>query len=369
MTEIFDVVVAGGGPAGLAAAIAAARRGFRVAVVDASKPPVDKACGEGLMPDSLAVLRELGVRIKPEDGASFRGIRFVDGARVVESDFPQGTGIGVRRPVLHKKLAQHAERLNVQLFWNTAVRGLTQSSLVSNERTFKARWIVGADGLRSQIRRWAGLHHMLSDQRRLGFRQHFSVEPWSDFVEVHWSRRAQCYITPVAEKEICVVMITRDERLRFSHLPLLFPDVWKRLKDAAATSSAKGAMTVSRRMKHVCSENVALLGDAAGAVDAITGEGLCLAFQQAIALADSLACGGLKAYAAAHARIMRRPHMMARLMLLLDGRERLRARVMRSLTASPDFFTHMLAFHVGALNFRDVRFSAPLKLAYGFLVG
>jgi flavin-dependent dehydrogenase len=54
------VFVIGGGPAGLAAAIAARQRGFAVAVADGLEPPVDKACGEGLMPDTLRVLRELG---------------------------------------------------------------------------------------------------------------------------------------------------------------------------------------------------------------------------------------------------------------------------------------------------------------------
>jgi 2-polyprenyl-6-methoxyphenol hydroxylase-like FAD-dependent oxidoreductase len=60
-----DVLVIGGGPAGLAAAIAARRKGFSVAVVDAAVPPIDKACGEGLMPDALSALAELGIQFLP----------------------------------------------------------------------------------------------------------------------------------------------------------------------------------------------------------------------------------------------------------------------------------------------------------------
>ena len=56
-----DVFVVGGGPAGLAAAIAARQRGFEVVVADSAQPPIDKACGEGLMPDGVAALARLGV--------------------------------------------------------------------------------------------------------------------------------------------------------------------------------------------------------------------------------------------------------------------------------------------------------------------
>src|SRR5436309_2237554 len=60
MVEETDVFVIGGGPAGLAAAIATRRKGFRVTVADGSEPPIDKACGEGLLTDTAIAFRELG---------------------------------------------------------------------------------------------------------------------------------------------------------------------------------------------------------------------------------------------------------------------------------------------------------------------
>ena len=83
-----DVLVVGGGPAGLSAAIAARRKGFSVAVVDSAVPPIDKACGEGLMPDALRALAELGVEIPAGVGAAFRGIRFVGDDVSVEAARP-----------------------------------------------------------------------------------------------------------------------------------------------------------------------------------------------------------------------------------------------------------------------------------------
>jgi 2-polyprenyl-6-methoxyphenol hydroxylase-like FAD-dependent oxidoreductase len=118
-----DVFVIGGGPAGLAAAIAARRRGFEVTVADLEHPPVDKACGEGIMPDGLAAARALGVNLEGE-GQAFRGIRFCHGGERVQADFPQGRGLGIRRTALHRIMAEQAERAGVRLAWGTRITGI-----------------------------------------------------------------------------------------------------------------------------------------------------------------------------------------------------------------------------------------------------
>ena len=88
MGHATGVLVIGGGPAGLAAAIAARRRGFSVTVADGAKPPIDKACGEGHLPGTLAALRELGINIEAGDGQIFRHIRFIDGRTAATAEFP-----------------------------------------------------------------------------------------------------------------------------------------------------------------------------------------------------------------------------------------------------------------------------------------
>ena len=74
---MIDLLVAGGGPAGLATAILGARAGLEVVVVERRHGPVDKACGEGLMPHAVTLLRTLGVEAP---GKPFHGITYVDGA-------------------------------------------------------------------------------------------------------------------------------------------------------------------------------------------------------------------------------------------------------------------------------------------------
>jgi flavin-dependent dehydrogenase len=339
-----DVFVIGGGPAGLAAAIAARRRGFDVTVADASLPPIDKPCGEGIMPDGIAAARRLGIELESRKGQPFRGIRFVEnGARGpvrVEADFPGGHGLGVRRTTLHQLLVEHAADAGVRFHWGSRITGLED---------VRARWIIGADGGQSRVRRWAGLDGSAHDSRRYGFRRHYRVAPWSEFMEIHWREGCQLYVTPVGACDICLVLISRDPQLRIDDALPLFPEIAQRLS-GAVINPERGGVSATRRLKAVHRGAVALIGDASGSVDAITGEGLCLLFQQALSLAQAMEAGDLSIYAREHRRIGRRPEMMSRLMLLLAQRSGLRRRALRAMAADPRLFARLLATHVGGLD-------------------
>lgn len=355
MGREVDVLVVGGGPAGLAAAIAAREKGFRVAVADGSQPPIDKACGEGLMPDSIAALRRLRVSIREEDGLPFRGIRFVEGSVRAEADFPDGPGLGVRRTTLHEKMVARASQCGVEFLWKTAVTGLCEEGAVAAGRTIPAKWVIGADGSRSRVRRWSGLEAHRQQDCRIAFRRHYRIKPWSEYTEVYWGQETQAYATAVNNEEVCVTVISGQPGGRIESILREFPSLSSSLEGVETTSTERGAVTCMHRLAGVCRGPVALVGDASGSVDAITGEGLGLAFQQAEALAEALAEGDLEQYQAAHRRLSRRPHWMARLMLTLGNHPIQRQRVLRALQRQPSLFERLLAVHVGQ--------SSPLHLA------
>src|SRR5450432_2366021 len=120
-----DVFVVGGGPAGLAAAIACRARGFGVTLADPALPPIDKSCGEGLVPDAIAALGRLGVTLDPRHYCPFRGIRFLGEGVSVDAGFPNGTGLGIRRTHLHQALVDCAEDAGATLLWGVQVKGLS----------------------------------------------------------------------------------------------------------------------------------------------------------------------------------------------------------------------------------------------------
>jgi flavin-dependent dehydrogenase len=244
-------------------------------------------------------------------------------------------------------MVERARKVGVTLLWKTPVSGISPAGVITDRQTVAARWIIGADGIRSRVRRWAGLESFRQNQSRFGFRRHYSVQPWSNCTELYWGRNAQAYVTPVGTSEVCVVLISRDVHARFASIGSEFPTLAERFASATLTSSERGAVTVSRSLERVYRGSIALIGDASGSVDAVTGEGLSLAFHQGLALADALEAEDLGSYQAAHRRLTRRPALMGRLLLLLDSQPKLRNRAMRALAAHPNLFARLVAVHIG----------------------
>jgi len=317
-------------------------------VADGNRPPIDKPCGEGLMPDSIAALRHLGIVLGCEDGYPLRGINFVDHQHSVAARFPSGAGVGLRRTVLHRKMLDRAEDVGVRFLWSTPVTGIEAGFVkLAGRDGVASRWIVGADGGQSRVRRWAGLESSGRQKARIACRAHFAVAPWSEGVEIYWGDNAQAYVTPVSPVEVCIVVVSNQPTRDLLSALSEFPELTRRLNAQRPARPERGAFTTMRSLKKVCSGNVALIGDASGSVDAITGEGLSLSFQQAEALAQAIAENDLTTYQSAHRQLARRPTFMARLLLLLNGRPRLRRRTFKGFTNHPELFARLISVHVG----------------------
>ena len=201
----------------------------------------------------------------------------------------------MRRTHLSEALVSRAGRAGVDLRFGVAARALTADGIETGRGRVRARWVVGADGLHSRLRHWAGLAAPPGRYRRFGVRRHYALRPWAQHVEVHWTAGCEAYVTPAGRECVGVAMLWSGARASFDEHLARFPALRERLAGAPPMSRDRGAGPLHQRARGAVRGRVALVGDAAGYLDALTGEGIALGLREARALADAVAAGDLRA--------------------------------------------------------------------------
>ena len=329
---MIDLLVGGGGPAGLATALYAARAGLEVVVVERRPGVLDKACGEGMMPHTLAHLDRLGVTTR---GRPLRGITYLDANRRVDASFRAGIGRGVRRTVLHAAMSDAARTAGVK-FVQGDIGEVTQDAESVRAAQFRARYLAAADGLHSPIRKAMGLAEPGDGPRRWGIRRHVELPPWTDSVEVHWAPGAEAYVTPVADDCVGIAILSAGRGGFESHL-----DEFAELRDRVAGrphGPDRAAGPLWQGVRNRAAGRVLLVGDAAGYIDALTGEGLGLAFGAAELLVNCVVQERPGDYDRQWRRLTRRYRALTAGLVRAGAHPAIRPRIVPAAAALPRVF-------------------------------
>ena len=386
--------------AGATTARLLAEKGHHVILLDRARFPRDKPCGEGVMPTGVRLLDQLGIlaRIPQEQRHVIRGVGFVvNGRDSVCGDFPDigagyTQGLGVKRLVLDHQVLESA-RAHPRVEVHESEPALDASwppgalAEVSTPRAhYRARVVVGADGVRSLIRRKAGLELPRGRRLRYGIRAHFTFpkgHPLPDYVMVYVGAGAECYTTPVSASELEVaLLIERNQMKSFAgQLVPAFdaflknqPHLWAVIRGGQRTSDvlACGPFDVWPRSR--VSDRVILVGDAGGYLDPVTGEGISLALQGAYWAAeivdaalgrDDLSVAHLRPY---HTRLectYKYSKLLTRALLEIVRHEQLAAFLVRRLACCPELYTDLLAVNCGVRTFWDLSLARLLQLVFG----
>jgi flavin-dependent dehydrogenase len=299
-----------------------------VIVAEPRVTPIDKACGEGLMPGGLAELASLGI---DPPGLPFRGIAYLSEHRRAEARFQGGPGRGVRRTTLHAALAARAKEQDTEWI-STRISSVEQDTAGVTAAGVRAKWLVAADGLHSTVRRAVGINAVAGKPRRYGVRWHYRVPAWSEFVEVHWSPWGEAYVTPVEPDLVGVAILS-------PHRPELawFPRLAQRLQDASC-GRPRGCGPLRQVVSRRVAGRVLLVGDAAGYEDALTGEGISLAVKQAGAAVTAIIDEDPSSYEAAWRRITRDYRLLTRTLVLATIPRVTRGAIVPTARAVPGVF-------------------------------
>jgi flavin-dependent dehydrogenase len=333
---VIDLLVAGGGPAGLATALHAARAGLEVVVIEKRCGPIDKACGEGLMPHSVNQLESLGV---DAPGRPFHGISYLDDRRRVTASFRSGAGRGVRRTALHTALSDAVTAAGVKVV-NSEVDDIRQDAVSVQCNGFRGRYLAAADGLHSPIRSALGLDVPSNSLRRWGIRRHFQIAPWSGNVEVYWSADAEAYVTPVSDNCVGVAVLT-SRRGGFDRHIDAFSALKERL-NGHEHGPDRAAGPLRQRARTRTAGRVLLVGDAAGYVDALTGEGLGIGFAGAELLVKCVVADRPEAYDRQWRRMSRRYRALTATVLHASAVPAIRARIVPTASRLPNIFAGLV---------------------------
>lgn len=332
---MIDLLVAGGGPAGAATAIRAALAGLEVVVVEPRAAPVDKACGEGIAHSAVRDLAGLGVT---PAGRPFQGIRYLDATHHVEAYFRRGPGLGVRRTVLQAALHDRLAELGVPVL-RERVGEVRQDGRSVTAAGLRARYLAAADGLHSPIRRQLGLTSAgRAQETRRGLRRHYQVQAWTDLVEVHWSALGEAYVTPVVDDLVGVAILTAERGTFDEHLQA-FPALRMRLGNARAATGVLGAGPLRQRVRSRTAGRVLLVGDAAGYVDALTGEGIAVALRTSAELVRCVAADRPGDYDRAWQRASWECRLLTASLLWARNRPLLAPRIVPAASRLPAVFT------------------------------
>jgi flavin-dependent dehydrogenase len=370
-----DIAVIGAGPAGAAAALFAARRGFRVIVVDKQDFPRDKPCGEGLMPGGRPALRELDLEDAVVLGGAppLNGIQFgIAGQPPVSVPFPahdgEQAGLGIRRLTFDALLTDalgHDSR--IQFSPKTEVRDVRRdgdgtATVITSAGELRARFVAVADGLRSPLRHRLGWTRGPRPPHRYGIVAHWvmaaPVDPW---VRITFDHGLELYEGPVAGNQRMVSLLCYHDRMREfgGRLEARYREIAQALRpglrdaDLVGSVSAVGPFWYSTST--LADRGVFLIGDAAGFTDPITAEGIATGLRQARAFAAALTSPDPeRAYRQAHRRITKDPRRVAALFLRLSRTPALVARAIHNHGRSPQTLTKLLGIGFGYWGFNRI---------------
>jgi flavin-dependent dehydrogenase len=282
-------------------------------------------------------------------GRPFHGIRYLDAHHQVDARFDAGPGLGVRRTTLHAGLVDRLTSLGVPIV-DSRVGPITQNTTSVTAAGYTARYLAAADGLHSGIRRQLGLTQPApartsasgapADVRR-GLRRHFSVSPWTDLVEVYWSGLGEAYVTPVADDLVGVAILTSERGTFDSHLEA-FPTLKRRLQGACPANSVMGAGPLRQRVRARTAGRVLLVGDAAGYVDALTGEGIAVALRTSAELVRCVEQDRPEDYEAAWRRVSWECRLLTGSLLWARNRSLLAPRIVPSAALLPGLYARIV---------------------------
>ena len=299
---IYDVAIIGGGLAGLSLSIDLAMRGRTVVLVEKGSYPRHKVCGEFISMESHNYLVKLCPQLATMKLPMISKFLLTTTGRAEFKTKLDLGGFGISRYVLEELLFQKAVDAGVVVKLNTKVSGIAneksgESIMKISDGELKSRIVCNATGRKSnfEVKEFG---RSLSNVNYVGVKYHVKIDRDPNQIEIHNFPGGYCGISDIEQNISCLCYIVNSENLRKAgnRIPeleerFLFRN--EKLKFIFRNSDFvfKEPLTISGinfRIKKTVEDNIFYLGDSAGSIAPITGNGMSMAFRSAWKLAAEL---------------------------------------------------------------------------------
>ena len=286
----FDLAIIGGGPAGTAAAITAARCGARVLLLERGRFPRHKVCGEFISPEGLALLAGLGLGDLVRRAPRIAHARIFAATSVAEAALSPAAASISRYELDHAlwRLASEAGADCRQQVEVRAIRGPGPFALSTSADDFTACAVVNASGRWSNLRR----RRLARPDREkwVGWKAYFREADSPLSVDLYFFEGGYCGVQPLGDGHVNACAMVRaaaadsiGDVLTLHRRLAERSQAWQQVSDTVATSPLVFAPPAAEE------DGVLFAGDAAGFIDPFVGDGISLALRSGIMAAEALA--------------------------------------------------------------------------------
>jgi flavin-dependent dehydrogenase len=289
----YDLIVVGGGPAGSACAITAARTGARVLLLEKDTFPRHKVCGEFVSSESLRLLESL-VAGSGSEGLDFDSRPEIASARILVGDtsveFPIAPPAkSIPRFELDEALCRSGRRCGVRVEEDVTVHAVNQNGLFtvqSSSNEFTARAVVNATGRWSQLTRY----QTAGKVKWIGLKAHFREAAPRASVDLYFFNGGYCGVQPVRGDTVnACAMVQPGVARSLEEVFAAHPRLWRRSREWEICFPAITTSPLYFRKPETCAQGMILAGDSAGFIDPFAGDGISLALHSGALAGECLA--------------------------------------------------------------------------------
>lgn len=299
--NMYDIIIIGGGLAGLVSSIQLSKGGKKVLLIEKKKYPFHRVCGEYISNETRPFLASIGLDFSKLNVKEINKFQFTSpSGRVLETDLDLG-GFGISRYIIDDELYQLATSVGVAFLLENTVESVDfkedQFTVKTPFDTFESKYVIGTFGKRTKLDATLQRDFFTKRSPYIGVKYHIKTNFPKDLIALHNFKDGYCGISAIEDDKYCLCYLTTRENLReHGTIPAMEKNIlWKNphlqkifTESEFLYDKPEVINEISFAPKTTIENHILMAGDAAGLITPLCGNGMAMAIHGAKLLSDSI---------------------------------------------------------------------------------